>query len=293
MVAHWLEIIGSFSMVITTTIALTISFLYLINILLTKGCTTPVSTLLSANTFLAALTYSSAHFSIAISMFRSDLATKDSIRMNFYNSFCMSSAFTFYSGCALLYYSYVMQAAQRFVRVVLHDYPWLYERRTQLIFIVCQWLSCISITLIPLVIAKPIKYNIYLNMCVIPITSNGWTMYYAIFCYSIPLICLSLIYYRLINYILSVRSRVSACLISGSLIVAAQRQLALIQRVIILVTILTLSGIPYCIFIGMGFFMEPPKYQFRISFLCVDIALASVICTMFHFSRNANQLRRR
>ena len=106
------------------------------------------------------------------------------------------------------------------------------------------------------------------------------------------MILLGIFYHRLIQYILIVRGRVSACLISGSVVVAAQRQLTLIRRVIVLVSILTLSGVPYSVFIAMGFWMDPPIYQFRISFLFVDIALASVVCTMFCYSRDIAQMRR-
>ena len=279
-------------MVITSSIALLVSLLYLLIIAVTQGRTMSVATLLSCNTFLAALVYSSAHFAIAVSMLKSDITVTNGVRVQLHNSFCTSSAYFFYGGCGILYHSYVMQAVQRFSRVVLHDHRWLYERRIQFIFIILQWFICICATFIPLFLTNQIQYDVYLNMCIIPIRSSGWTMYYAVICYSIPLVMLAVCYYRLIQYILTVRSRVSACLISGSVIVAAQRQLALIQRVIVLVVILTLSGLPYCVFIGMGFFMEPPIYQFRISFLCVDIALAGVVCTMFCYSRDIAQLRR-
>jgi hypothetical protein len=131
-----------------------------------------------------------------------------------------------------------------------------------------------------------------MNMCVIPIRSSGWTLYYAAFCYSIPLILIAAFYHRLVHYIITARSRVSACLISGQVVIAAQRQLALIQRIIVLVSILVLSGLPYCAFIVMAFWADPPVYQFRISFLCVDIALASIVCTMFCYSRDIARLRR-
>jgi hypothetical protein len=292
MAANWLEFFGSIGMVISTAIALIVSLIYLVIIIWSQGRNMLTSTLLSSNTFLAALVYSSAHFSIAISVLRSDIAVIDGIRIRFNNPFCMSSAFVFYSGCALLYYSYVMQAVQRFSRIVLYDYRWLHEHRIQIFFIILQWFFCILGTFIPLSTTNQLQYDIYMNMCIIPIRSNGWTMYYAIFCYCIPLIFLAIFYHRLIQYILIVRARVTACLISGSVVIAAQRQLALIRRVIVLVSILTLSGLPYSVFIGMGFWMDPPIYQFRISFLCVDIALASVVCTMFYYSRDINQLRK-
>jgi len=292
MAANWLEFLGSIGMVISTAIALIVSSIYLIIITLVHGRNLSVSTLLASNTFLAALIYSSAHFSIAISVLRSDIAVIDGVRFRLYNPFCMSSAFVFYGGCALLYYSYATEAIQRFSRVVLYDYRWLHERRIQLFFIILQWLFCILGTFIPLSITNQLQYDIYMNMCIIPIRSSGWTVYYAIFCYSIPLVLLAIFYHRLIQYILTVRGRVSACLISGSVVVAAQRQLALIQRVIVLVSILIVSGLPYSAFIFMGFWVDPPVYQFRISFLCVDIALASVVCTMFCYSRDISQLRR-
>lgn len=292
MPANWLEFVGSIGMLISTSIALIVSFIYLIVITLSQGREMLVSTLLESNTFLAALVYSAAHFSIAISVFRGDLAVNNGVRKALNNPFCMSSAFVFYSGCALLYYSYVMQAVQRFSRIVLHDYRWLHRRHIQLLFIVLQWLFCILGNFIPLSTSGQLKYDVYMNMCIIPIRSSGWTMYYAIFCYSIPLILLAVFYHRLIEYILTARRRVSACLISGSVVVAAQRQLTLIRRVIALVGILTLSGLPYCAFIFMGFWTDPPIYQFRISFFCVDLALASVVCTMFCYSTDIARLRR-
>lgn len=292
MSANSLEFLGSIGMLISTSIALIVSFIYLMVITLSQGRGMTVSTLLESNTFFAALVYSSAHFSIAVSVFRGDLAVDHGIRQSLLNSFCMPSAFVFYSGCALLYYSYVMQAVQRFSRIVLYDYRRLHQRRIQLLLIGLQWLFCILGTFIPLSTTNQLKYDVYMNMCIIPIRSSGWTMYYAIFCYSIPLMLLAFFYHRLIEYILTARRRVSACLISGSVVVAAQRQLTLIRRVIALVGILTVSGLPYCVFILMGFWMDPPVYQFRISFLCVDIALASVVCTMFCYSTDIAQLRR-
>jgi hypothetical protein len=292
MPARWLELVGSIGMVISTAIAMIISLIYLSVITLSQGRNLSTSSLLASNTFLAALTYSSAHFAIAISVLKSDIAVINGVRTNLYNPFCMTSAFVFYSGCALLYYSYVMEAVQRFVRVVLYDCRSLHKRRIQLLFIVLQWVLCILGTSIPLSLTNQLQYDIYNNMCIIPIRSSGWTMYYAIFCYSIPLVLISIFYQRLIQYILVARGRVSACLISGSVIVAAQRQLTLIKRVIILVSILLISGLPYSAFIITGFWTDPPIYQFRISFLCVDIALASVVCTMFCYSRDVSQLRR-
>jgi len=66
MAANWLEFFGSIGMVISTTIALIVSFIYLAVIALSQGQNLSVSFLLARNTFLAALTYGSAHFSIVL-----------------------------------------------------------------------------------------------------------------------------------------------------------------------------------------------------------------------------------
>jgi hypothetical protein len=117
MAATWLEFLGSLGMLISTAIALIVSLLFLLIITLFYGRNLSVSSLIACNTFLTALTYSSAHFAIAISLLRSDFAVTDGIRTRLYNPFCMSSGFVFYGGCALLYYSYTMEAVQRFSRV--------------------------------------------------------------------------------------------------------------------------------------------------------------------------------
>ena len=205
MTASWLELVGSIGMVICTAISFIVSLIYLIVIILLQGRNLSVSSLLSSNTFLSALTYSSAHFTIALSVLRSDIAVTDGIRRRLYTSFCMPSAFLFYCGCALLYYSYVMEALQRFVFVVFNDYRSLLKRRIQLLFIFIQWLLCILGTFIPLSLTNQLKYDIYMNMCIIPIRSSGWTLYYAIFCYSIPLMLIAIFYYQLIQYIFVVR----------------------------------------------------------------------------------------
>ena len=287
-----MELFGSIGMLITSAIALIVSSIYLIIIIVSQGQRVSVSSLLASNTYLSALTYSSAHFAIAVAVLKSDMVVKNGTRIPLDNPFCMSSALVFYGGCALLYYSYVMEAIQRFSRVVLHDYRWLHKRRIQCLFILGQWIICILATFIPLIFTNQLQYDLNMNMCIIPIRSSGWTMYYALFCYTIPLVLVGIFYHRLIQYIMTARNRVSACLISGSVVISAQRQLALIQRVVILVGILVCSGLPYCLFIFIGFWTNPPEYQFRISFLCVDIALASVVLAMFCYSRDISRLRR-
>jgi hypothetical protein len=55
----------------------------------------------------------------------------------------------------------------------------------------------------------------------------------------------------------------------------------MIVRIIALVSILLLLGIPYTIFIFMSFFNRAPKYSFRIAYIFVDVSLGLVMIALF------------
>ncbi|CAF0842209.1 unnamed protein product [Adineta steineri] len=64
----------------------------------------------------------------------------------------------------------------------------------------------------------------------------------------------------------------------------AQRELKMVHRIVILVSILLSLGIPYASFLFMGFFTLPIKYHYRIAYTFVDISLVFVIITLFKFT---------
>jgi hypothetical protein len=61
----------------------------------------------------------------------------------------------------------------------------------------------------------------------------------------------------------------------------AERELKMIVRIIRLISILLLLGMPYTIFIFMSFFNSAPKYSFRIAYIFADTSLALVIMLLF------------
>ncbi|CAF4346785.1 unnamed protein product [Adineta steineri] len=64
----------------------------------------------------------------------------------------------------------------------------------------------------------------------------------------------------------------------------AQRELKMVHRIVILVSILLSLGITYASFLFMGFFTSPIKYHYRIAYTFVDISLVFVIITLFKFT---------
>ena len=71
---------------------------------------------------------------------------------------------------------------------------------------------------------------------------------------------------------------------SGSVVISAQRRLALLQCVIVLIA--------YRVSVAISLRTDPPEYQFGISFLSVDIAPASIVVSMFCYLRETARSRR-
>ncbi len=64
----------------------------------------------------------------------------------------------------------------------------------------------------------------------------------------------------------------------------AQRDLAMVRRIIILLFILLTSGVPMTLFFMLSFFNLTPKYHSRIGYFLVDISLLCVMIGLFQFN---------
>jgi len=64
----------------------------------------------------------------------------------------------------------------------------------------------------------------------------------------------------------------------------AQKDLKMVQRTVILISILLIPGIPFTLFIFMSFFTNPPKYHFRIAYIFLDVSLIFVMIALFQFN---------
>ena len=64
----------------------------------------------------------------------------------------------------------------------------------------------------------------------------------------------------------------------------AQRELRMIGRIISLVFILLILGIPYVLFLLMSFFNSAPKYHFRIAYIFVIVSLVLVLIAQFQIA---------
>ncbi|CAF1085211.1 unnamed protein product [Adineta steineri] len=100
--------------------------------------------------------------------------------------------------------------------------------------------------------------------------------------YMIPNSDILGVYIKLTRYVQQMSSRT----ISNNTLFHARRELKLVKRTFILSNTLIVLGFPYMIFVLMSFFTPPPKYHFRIAFLCGDISVLVVIIIGYCFTPN-------
>jgi hypothetical protein len=88
------------------------------------------------------------------------------------------------------------------------------------------------------------------------------------------------IYFKLILYVREINKRVTPI----NTLFHAQRELKMVRRTVILISILFTLGFPYALFIFISFFTIPPKYHYRIAFLFIDVSSVLVMIALFQFT---------
>jgi hypothetical protein len=88
------------------------------------------------------------------------------------------------------------------------------------------------------------------------------------------------IYFKLLLYVHEMSKHVTPI----NTLFRAQRQLKIVQRIVILITIILILGLPYGVFTLMSFFTSPPKYHFRIAYIFIDVSLVFVMIALFQFT---------
>ncbi|CAF1129604.1 unnamed protein product [Didymodactylos carnosus] len=148
-----------------------------------------------------------------------------------------------------IYHSYYLQSFYRLCRVVFYKRKSLLSYLLYVILIVGQWLLIFCLLLPPLFI----KWYTQLpteKYCLIPYTDVNAEIYHIIILYSIPLACISVSYLWITIFMRSSRT--------SSIIMATQqrqrnlRDLTVIKRIIMLMSILISLRLPTIIFMVYG-----------------------------------------
>ncbi|CAF1397241.1 unnamed protein product [Adineta steineri] len=230
--------------------------------------------MLVANSCLATLLFAINFLGMIIWSLKNDLK-----QISYQDSLCIFRGYFMHVTVAIHFDSYLLQAIYRYITVVYPTRLSWQSKQFQGFLIGLSWV-CAFIFTIPHVVTGEIQYNADNQLCEIPFHLSFIIIYNIIYVYFIPLNGIMFIYVKLILYVKEINKRVT----SVNTVSRAQRELKMIHRIVILVSILVILGVPYTVFIFIGFFTQPPKYHFRISFTFVDISLVFIMITLFQFT---------
>jgi hypothetical protein len=153
------------------------------------------------------------------------------------------------SECSV-YYSYCLQAFYRLCRIVFYKKKFLLSYSLYVILIIGQWIVEL-ILLLPPVFIKWYTRLPTEKYCLIPYTYIGPEIYHILLLYFIPLICLIIIYRWITTYMRRI-SRTPTLIIATTQRFRNQRDLIVIKRILILISILIVLRLPTVIFMIHG-----------------------------------------
>jgi hypothetical protein len=260
-------------MILCTVFAVVLAIFCLIIIIFDKTCHT-VPMMLVANSCLAELVFGSDMLAMAAFTFQNDLK-----QIQYQDSLCIFRGFLGYIVTVLQNYSYLLQAVYRYITVV---YParLSWQSAKFQVFVICLTWMFGFICPIPYIVTGAIIYNVDNQICQMPLRLSFLTIYNVLCVYMIPISLIVLVYFKLVRHTREMSKRVTP----ANALVRAERELKMVQRIVILVIGVTAIGFPYAVLIFISLFTSPPKYHFRIAYIFVDVSLAFVMMALFQFT---------
>ncbi|CAF1227491.1 unnamed protein product [Adineta steineri] len=230
--------------------------------------------LLSANSCFTVLLLGINLLSICVFTFQNDLK-----QIEYEDSLCIFRAYFGYSVCAMMNYSFLLQALNRYILVIYPHRLFWQSIRSQILLICITWLFS-SVYPLEFLLSGEIIYNRNNQICQIPFQLSFSINYMGFCIYVIPVLTTMFIYFKLVRYVKQMNKRV----IPANILLRAHRELKMVRRTVILIIILITVCLPYQILIIISFFTYPPKYHFRIVYIIINISLVCIIIVLFQFT---------
>jgi hypothetical protein len=271
-VEPWFIPLDIFS-IICTIFAVGLATLFLLVIIFDKRCHT-VPMMLIANTCLAELICGVDIFAMTVFALVNDLK-----KTQYQDSLCVFRGYLSISSSAIQYYSFVIEATYRYTIVIYPNNLVRKSLRTQILLIGATWMFGFVFPL-PFIFTGDYTYDVENQLCQIPLPLSITIIFTAFCVYLIPMNMIIFIYLKLIRYVKETSKRVTPV----NTLARAQRELKMVHRIVMLVSILSAPGLPQLVFILMSFFTSPPKYDLRIVLAFIDVALVSVMVALFQFT---------
>ena len=260
-------------MIILILFAIVLSLIFFLIIIFDKTCRT-IPMLFVGNTCLA-------HFLFGFDLLGKCIFTlyNDLKQIEYVYPLCRFSGYFGYAIVCIFNYSFVVQALYRYVSVIYPARLFWKSLRNQIIFISCIWIFGFTHSLLAL-LNNTILYNADNQICQVTVGWNFTMVYLANTIYLIPNALMAIIYLKLVWHVRQISKRVAPV----NLLFHAQRELAMVRRTVMIISILVALGFPYLIFLLMSFFTNIYKYHLRISFAFIDTSSVLVIIPLFQFT---------
>ncbi|CAF1314691.1 unnamed protein product [Rotaria sordida] len=189
--------------------------------------------ILVANNYLALLVFALIAIPGNFDMFRGDY----NLYIGMETFSCRIRGYMIYSSLAVIFHSFLLQAAFRFFRVVYPSHVWLQHGLTYALIIPILWLISF-LFILPIHVWHDIRFISMENVCLLPIHSTRGLVFSNLIIYGIPIIIINIIYIQLTCFIRRSSKVVSA---------RAKRDVIVVRRIILVVCILILMVVPYVV----------------------------------------------
>jgi len=247
--------------------------IYLFIIVVDKKCHT-VRMMLVGNICLTGFVCCTTHLSIAVFTLQNDLK-----QIQYQDSLCIFRGYMGYASLALNVYSYALSGIHQYISIVYPTRLFWKSARTQIFLIVISWILAFAYP-IPVILTGAITYSVDNQICQVPFRLSFSIIYMSVCLYIIPVSLIMFIYMKLVRYIKGMSKRV----LPVNTLFRARRDLKIVRRIVILVHILLIGGIPMTLFIFLSFGNLAPKYHFRIGYLFVYVSILFIMITLFQFT---------
>lgn len=223
--------------------------------------------------------FSTLMFGIAMLIVISLTLEKDLERIEYYDTLCVFGGYFSHVTCAAQNYSFLLQAIYRYL-VIVHPTRFIWHSyRIHILFICITW---IFVFLYPMVylFTGQIVYNVDNQICELNHKLSFSVIYMALCLFGIPVTMIHVIYLILVRYV----KKMNTLITPNNTIVRARRNLKIIRRTVMLISIVVTVCFPYQVFLVMSFFNRAPKYNFRIAYLFGETSKLFVIITLFLYT---------
>ncbi|CAF1264359.1 unnamed protein product [Adineta steineri] len=254
-------------------LSVTIAILLLIRIISDKTCRT-VPMLLVGNSCFSTLI-----FGIAMILVISLTLEKDLKQIQYYDTLCIFAGYFSHVTCAAQNYSFLLQAIYRYFLIV-HPFRFVWHScRMQILFICIAWVFVFVFPMLYLFTGQ-IVYNVNNQVCELHHKLSFTVIYMGLCLFGIPISTINIIYSILVRYVKKMNANVTP----NNTLVRARRELKMIRRTVILISIVCTVCFPFQLFLVMSFFNREPKYNFRIAYIFGELSKLCVIITLFLFT---------